>query len=51
MKLILPKCCENLEIDAVQDIFWGVELNKKHDEDAMIWQLLKLCVSHLMILK
>lgn len=31
------------KIDWLKDCLWGVQFKEEHYEDAMIWQLLKVC--------
>lgn len=45
-----PEGSEGLEVDGLQDVLRGVELQQQHDEDAVVRQLLEFCLSHIMIL-
>ena len=38
-------------VDAFQDGLGSVELDEQHDEDAMVGQLLEVCVANLVVLK
>lgn len=45
-----PEGCERLEVDGLQDVFGGVELQQQHDENAVVWQLLKFCLTDVVVL-
>lgn len=51
IKRLLPECGEDLSVDALQYILGYVQLNEKHDEDTMVWQLLELGITDLMVLQ
>lgn len=46
-----PEGSQHLVVDALKNRLWCIQLDKEHDEDAVVWQLLKLCVTHLMVLQ
>lgn len=46
-----PEGSQHLVVDALKNRLWRIQLDKEHDEDAVVWQLLKLCVTHLMVLQ
>ena len=46
-----PEGSEHLEVDALKHMFRGIQLNEEHDEDAMVRQLLELCVTDLVVLE
>lgn len=43
--------CKNLVVDGLKDWFGCVELQKQHDEDSMIRQLLELYEAIVMVLQ
>ncbi len=47
---VLPEGSECLEVDGLQDMFGGIELQQQHDENAVVWQLLEFCLTDIMIL-
>ena len=46
----LPEGGEGLEVDGLQHVLGGIELEQQHDEDAVVRQLLELSLSHIMVL-
>ena len=38
-----------MEVDCLQDLLRGVELQEEHDEDAMVGDLLEFCCSYVMV--
>ena len=38
-----------MEVDCLQNLVGGVELQEEHDEDPVVWNLLELCGSHVMV--
>lgn len=46
----LPEGSEGLEVDRFQHVLRGIQLQKQHDEDTVIRQLLELSVANVMIL-
>ena len=48
--IVLPEGSESLEVDGLQDVFGGIELQQQHDEDAMVGQLLELRLPYVMVL-
>lgn len=47
---ILPEGCECLEVDGLQDVLRGIELQQQHDEDSVVRQLLKFRLTDIMVL-
>lgn len=47
---VLPEGSEGLEVDGLQDMFGGVELQQQHDKNTMVRQLLEICVTDVMVL-
>lgn len=47
---VLPEGGKRLKVDGLQDMFRGVELQQQHNENAMVWQLLELCLTDIMVL-
>ena len=41
--------CQDLEVDGLQDLVWRIQFQEKHDENAVIWNLLELGGSHVVI--
>lgn len=49
-KEILPEGSQCLKVDGFQHMFRGIELQQQHDENAVVWQLLEFCLTHIVIL-
>lgn len=47
---VLPEGGERLEVDGLQDVFGGIELQQQHDEYAVVRQLLEICLTDIMVL-
>lgn len=47
----VAECSENLVVDGLKDWFRCVELQKQHDEDSMVGQLLELCKAVVVVLQ
>lgn len=47
---VLPEGGECLEVDGLQDMFGGIELQQQHDENAVVRQLLEFCLTDIMVL-
>ena len=47
---VLPESGECLEVDGLEDVFRGIELQQQHDENAVVWQLLEFCLTDIMVL-
>lgn len=47
---VLPEGGECLEVDGLQDVFGGIELQQQHDEYAVVRQLLEICLTDIMVL-
>lgn len=47
---VSPEGSECLEVDGLQHVLGGVELQQEHDEDAVVRQLLELRLPHVVIL-
>lgn len=50
LNLELPESSEGLEVDGLQHVLRRVKLQQQHDENAVVWQLLEICLSHIMVL-
>lgn len=47
---VLPEGGERLEIDGLEDMLGGIELQQQHDEDAVVRQLLEFCLADIVVL-
>lgn len=47
---VSPERREGLEVDGLQDVLGSVELQQQHDEDPVVRQLLKLRLTHVVVL-
>lgn len=47
---MLPEGSEGLEIDGLQYMLRGIKLQEQHNENAVVWQLLEIRLSHIMVL-
>ena len=46
-----PESSEDLEVDGLENLLRCVEFDEEHDEDAVVRELLELCVANLMVLQ
>lgn len=46
----LPEGSERLEVDGLQDMFGGIELQQQHDENAVVRQLLEFRLTDVVVL-
>jgi len=46
----VPEWLQHFKVDGFKDLLGSVELNKEHDKDAMIRQLLEVGLPHVMVL-
>lgn len=47
---VLPEGRERLEVDGLENVLGGVELQQQHDEYAVVRQLLEICLTDIMVL-
>lgn len=47
---MLPEGSEGLEVDGLQHMLRGIKLQQQHDKNAVVWQLLEICLPHIMVL-
>ena len=47
---VLPEGGECLEVNGLQDMFGGIELQQQHDENAVVRQLLEFGLTDVMVL-
>lgn len=47
---MLPEGSEGLEVDGLQHMLRGIKLQQQHDKNAVVWQLLEICLPHIVVL-